>query len=130
MESEFEGGAELQAHVLHHGVATQQQQGFAVDLLQQRRKKGNWPIREGRKTQAQSSRETYMFSEKVSVGGKQRVNIPDEPHDIIDCPEVGVSATRLWASRDTAYENTPQGYGILMSPIYGLQHIVRNEKLN
>lgn len=67
-----------------------------------------------------------MFSEKVSMGGKQRVDISDEPHDIIDRPEVGVSATRLWACWDTAYENTPQGYGILMPSIYWLQHIIRN----
>jgi len=33
MEGELEGGAELQAHVFHHHVATQQQKCFAVDLL-------------------------------------------------------------------------------------------------
>jgi len=33
VEGEFEGGAELQAHVFHHHVAAQQQEGFAVNLL-------------------------------------------------------------------------------------------------
>lgn len=33
VEGEFEGGAELQAHVFHHHVATQQQECFAVNLL-------------------------------------------------------------------------------------------------
>ncbi len=36
VEGEFEGGAELQAHVFHHHVATQQQECFAVNLLEQR----------------------------------------------------------------------------------------------
>lgn len=35
VEGEFEGGAKLQAHVFHHHVTPQQQQRFAVDLLQQ-----------------------------------------------------------------------------------------------
>lgn len=34
VEGEFEGGAELQAHVLHHHVAAQQQEGLAVNLLE------------------------------------------------------------------------------------------------
>lgn len=50
-----------------------------------------------------------MFSKEVSMGGQQRVTISDEAHDIIYCPEVGVSATILWASLDAAYEDTPQG---------------------
>lgn len=33
VEGEFEGGAELQAHVFHHHVATQQQECFAVNFL-------------------------------------------------------------------------------------------------
>lgn len=37
MEGEFEGGPELQAHVLHHHVTTQQQEGFAVNLLKMER---------------------------------------------------------------------------------------------
>lgn len=36
VEGEFEGGAELQAHVFHHHVAAQQQEGFTVNLLRQR----------------------------------------------------------------------------------------------
>lgn len=35
VEGEFEGGAELQAHVFHHHVATQQQERFSVNFLQQ-----------------------------------------------------------------------------------------------
>lgn len=35
VEGEFEGGAELQAHIFHHHVTTQQQECFAVNLLQQ-----------------------------------------------------------------------------------------------
>ena len=33
VEGEFEGGAELQAHVFHHHVASQQQECFAINLL-------------------------------------------------------------------------------------------------
>lgn len=36
VEGEFEGRAELQAHVLHHHVAAQQQEGLAVNLLERK----------------------------------------------------------------------------------------------
>lgn len=36
VESEFEGGAKLQSHVFHHHVTTQQQERFAINLLQQK----------------------------------------------------------------------------------------------
>jgi hypothetical protein len=35
VEGEFEGGAKLQAHVFHHHVAAQQQEGSAVNLLEE-----------------------------------------------------------------------------------------------
>lgn len=39
VEDQFEGGTELQTHVLHHHVTAQQQQGFSVNLLQTKRGK-------------------------------------------------------------------------------------------
>lgn len=36
VEGEFEGGAKLQAHVLHHHVAAQQHEGLAVNLLERK----------------------------------------------------------------------------------------------
>lgn len=33
VEGEFEGRAELQTHVFHHHVATQQQKGFPINFL-------------------------------------------------------------------------------------------------
>lgn len=53
VEREFERRAELQAHVPHHGVAAQQQQGSAVDLLQQSRGTGQGLISKGMEHMAQ-----------------------------------------------------------------------------
>lgn len=33
VKGELEGGPQLQAHVLHHHVTAQQEQGLAIDLL-------------------------------------------------------------------------------------------------
>lgn len=52
-----------------------------------------------------------MFSKKVSMGGKQRINISDVLDDIIYCPEVRLLATSLRAFLETTHENTPQRSG-------------------
>lgn len=75
VEGEFEGGPELQAHVFHHYVATQQQERFAINL---------------------------MFSEKVSMWGQHWVDISDILHDVLHCPQVGVQATWPRALPETA----------------------------
>lgn len=78
VEGEFEGGAELQAHVLHHHVASQQQEGLAVNLV---------------------------FSEEICVRSQHRVDISDVLHDFLHRPQVGVLAARLWALTETAWKS-------------------------
>lgn len=75
VKGELEGGAELQAHVFHHHVATQQEECFPVNL---------------------------MFSEKVSMWCQHWVDVSDILHDILYCPQVGVLTTGPGALPKTA----------------------------
>lgn len=59
VKGELEGGPQLQAHVLHHHVTAQQEQGLAVD---------------------------FVFSEEVGMGCKLRISLPDKLHHILHCP--------------------------------------------
>lgn len=55
VKGELEGRPQLQAHVLHHHVTAQQEQGLAIDLV---------------------------FSEEVSMGSELRICFPDKLHHI------------------------------------------------
>lgn len=59
VKGELEGRPQLQAHVLHHHVTAQQEQGLAID---------------------------FMFSEEVSMGSKLRIGFADKLHHILHCP--------------------------------------------
>lgn len=64
--AELKGRPQLQTHVLHHRVTSQQEQGLAIDLV---------------------------FAKEVSMGSKLGISFPDKLHHILNRPRGGVPAT-------------------------------------